>query len=73
MRDGYVFENLRFGHLIQNVHVLFANPRESDYKCEMDNVWLLSYLTVILMFLLNVKGYFIDMSMNYFWSMAYFL
>lgn len=73
VRDGQNFENLRYGTLIQNSFVLFANPRESDYKCEMDEVWTYSFYCICIFFGVNFLAYFIDMSMNYFWSLCYFL
>lgn len=39
----------------------------------MDYVWEISYYAVLGMFGVNFIGYFIDMSMNHFWSMAYFI
>ena len=58
MRNGDNIYNLRGGSLVTSTWVLFANPRESDYKCDMDTVWLYSFYTIIIFFGLNFIGYF---------------
>ena len=57
---GRNFMNYRFAPAIQNVWVLFANPRESDYKCGVDTLWEASYYAIFIFFGLNVIGYFFE-------------
>ncbi len=60
LRDGKKFTNYRFGPGIENVWVLYANPRESDYKCDRDFLWEASYWCIIIFFVLNFIGYFFE-------------
>jgi hypothetical protein len=73
VRDGDHFENYRYAPLITNVHVSDASPYEGGYRCEMGTLWDISFYALIFFFLLNAVGYFMEISMNYFWQCAYFL
>ena len=57
---GTAFQNYRYAPAIQNVWVLFANPRESDYKCGVDTLWSASYYAIFIFFGLNFVGYFLE-------------
>lgn len=60
LRSGSNFYNYRFGPALTNVWVLYANPRESDYKCGMDRLWEASWWTLLVYFALNFIGYFFE-------------
>eukprot|EP00347_Sterkiella_histriomuscorum_P013046 403366220 len=72
VRNGANFQNFRGGPLIENVWVMYAGPRESDYKCDLDGLWEASYWVLIIFFVLNFGAFFFEISMNFFWSLAYF-
>jgi len=56
------------------VYLVYANPGEGTYKCEMDGVWYSSFYVVIIFFFLNgLVGYMMEISMNHWLHMAYFL
>jgi hypothetical protein len=39
----------------------------------MGTLWDITFYSVIIFFFMNAIGYFMEISMNYFWNMAYFL
>jgi cysteine-rich repeat protein len=60
IRDGSKFLNLRGGSLLESVWVMYGNPREADYACGMDGLWEASFWVVIIFFIINFVGYFIE-------------
>lgn len=57
-REGSNIENYRGGPLLTSTWVLYASPRESDYKCGMESLWTASYIAFFVFFGLNFIGFF---------------
>lgn len=73
VRWGGNFENLRLAPLVENVHVMYCNELEGPYKCEMDRAYYWSFYVLLIYGFLNFTGFFWGITMNYFWSLCYFL
>jgi len=73
VRNGDNILNLRDAPLMSRVFVTYAEPLEGTYKCEMDTLWKVSFYMVIGIAGLNALGYFMEITMNYFFQLAYFL
>lgn len=60
LRTGANFKNYRFAPAITNVFTIYGNPRESDYKCGMDNLWYYSFIAIPIFFVFNFTGFFFE-------------
>ena len=60
IRDGTKFTNIRGGLLTESVWVMYGNPRESDYQCELGGLWEAAFWVIIIFFFANVAGYFME-------------
>lgn len=60
VRTGANFYNYRGAPLITNAWVLYAGPRESDYKCDLDGLWQASFWVLVIFFVLNGLAFFFE-------------